>query len=133
MPLGFLLNAASAFEWLPASAGIHAWMVGGAGTMTLAVMTRATLGHTGQQLTASAATHAIYLAIIVAAISRICAVVHPEYSEGFLHKAAFAWAVAFFGFAFAFGPLLLGLRRRALASRKAARSAAHDRARTGGG
>jgi NnrS protein len=48
VPLGFLLNAASAFELVPVGAGIHAWMVGAAGTMTLAVMSRATLGHTGQ-------------------------------------------------------------------------------------
>ena len=53
VPLGFLLNAAAAFAYVPASAGVHAWMVGAAGIMTLAVMSRATLGHTGQQLTAS--------------------------------------------------------------------------------
>ena len=60
VPLGFLLNAAAAFDLVPPSAGIHAWMAGAAGTMTLAVMSRATLGHTGQPLTASRATQAIY-------------------------------------------------------------------------
>ena len=53
VPLGFLLNAAAAFGLVPAGAGIHAWMAGAAGIMTLAVMTRATLGHTGQELTAA--------------------------------------------------------------------------------
>ena len=77
VPLGFLLNAAAAFDVVPASAGTHAWMAGGAGIMTLAVMTRASLGHTGQELTASTATQAIYLAIITAAVARICAVLHP--------------------------------------------------------
>src|SRR5262249_25337501 len=67
--LGFLLEAASTFGLVLPSAGIHAWMAGGAGIMTLAVMTRATLGHTGQALTASAVTQAIYLAIIIAAVS----------------------------------------------------------------
>ncbi len=113
LPLGFLLNAAAAFGAVPASAGIHAWMVGGAGIMTLAVMTRASLGHTGQELTASLSTQAIYLAIIVAAIARICAVLNPAQSEALLHVAGFAWAAAFFGFALAYGPLLLGSRRRA--------------------
>ena len=112
VPLGFLLNATSAFEFVPAGAGIHAWMVGAAGTMTLAVMSRATLGHTGQQLTASAATQAIYAAIIVAALARICAVIEPVHSELLLHVAALAWAAAFFGFAAAFGPLLAGVGRR---------------------
>jgi uncharacterized protein involved in response to NO len=112
VPSGFLLNAMSAFELVPAGAGIHAWMVGAAGTMTLAVMSRATLGHTGQQLTASRATQAIYAAIIVAALARICAVIEPAHSEPLLHLAAFAWAAAFFGFAISFGPLLSGAGRR---------------------
>jgi uncharacterized protein involved in response to NO len=107
VPLGFLLNAASAFHVLEDSAGIHAWMAGAAGTMTLAVMTRASLGHTGQALTASVATQAIYAAIVVAAVTRICAVLHPAQSDVLLHIAAVAWAAAFFGFALAYGPLLV--------------------------
>ncbi len=112
VPLGFLLNAASAFGVVPTGAGVHAWMAGAAGTMTLAVMSRATLGHTGQQLTASRATQAIYAAIIVAALARICAVIEPVHSEALLHLAAFAWAAAFLGFAISFGPLLAGVDRR---------------------
>ena len=113
VPVGFLLNALAAFEVVPASAGIHAWMAGAAGIMTLAVMTRASLGHTGQELTASTATQAIYLAIIGAAVARICAVLHPAASDVLLHIAGFGWVAAFFGFALAYGPLLLGSRRRA--------------------
>ena len=107
VPAGFLLTAASAFGLVAAGAGVHAWMVGAAGVMTLAVMSRATLGHTGQQLTASVTTQAIYAAIIVAALSRICADIEPLYSEALLHVAAFAWAAAFIGFAMSFGPLLV--------------------------
>ena len=106
--LGFLLNAAAAFGFVPPSAGIHAWMAGGAGIMTLAVMTRASLGHTGQALTASASTQAIYAAIIVAAVTRICAVIHTAQSEWLLHAAALAWVAAFLGFALVYGPRLLG-------------------------
>jgi uncharacterized protein involved in response to NO len=106
--LGFLLNAAAAFGLVPSSAGIHAWMAGGAGIMTLAVMTRASLGHTGNALTASASTQAIYAAIIVAAVARICAVIHTAQSDWLLYVAALAWVAAFLGFALAYGPLLLG-------------------------
>ena len=120
VPLGFLLHAAAAFGALPASAGIHAWMAGAAGVMTLAVMTRASLGHTGQPLTASAATHVIYAAIIVAALARVCAVVWPAHGDALLHVAAFGWVTAFAGFAIAFGPLLVGGRWRALAIPRAA-------------
>jgi uncharacterized protein involved in response to NO len=107
VPLGFLLNAVAAFGLVPASAGVHAWMAGAAGIMTLAVMTRASLGHTGQALTASAGTQAIYAAIIVAAVARICAVIHTAQSDVLLHVAAFAWVIAFLGFALAYGPLLV--------------------------
>jgi uncharacterized protein involved in response to NO len=110
LPLGFLLNAASAIGLAPASAGIHAWMAGAAGVMTLAVMSRATLGHTGRQLTASAGTQAIYAAAIIAAISRICAVLEPAHATALIYLAAFAWVAAFVGFALAFGPLLIGQR-----------------------
>jgi uncharacterized protein involved in response to NO len=115
VPLGFLLNALAGFGGLPPSAGIHAWMTGAAGTMTLAVMTRASLGHTGQALTASRATQGIYVAIIVAALARVAAVVLPAHSDALLHIAACGWIVAFLGFAVAFGPLLAGSPRRALA------------------
>ena len=94
-------------------------MGGAAGIMTLAVMSRATLGHSGQQLTASYPTQAIYAAIVVAALARICAAVEPAHSELLLHVAAFAWAAAFIGFAVAYAPLLAGhdprMRRKALA------------------
>jgi uncharacterized protein involved in response to NO len=119
VPLGFGLGALAAFGYLPPSAGIHAWMAGGAGVMTLAVMTRATLGHTGQPLSASTATQAIYASIIIAALARICAVLDGAYSEVLLHVAALAWVFAFLGFAIAFGPLLLGMRRQAPAVGKA--------------
>jgi uncharacterized protein involved in response to NO len=107
IPVGFVLAAVAALGVIPASAGIHAWMVGAAGVMTLAVMTRASLGHTGRALTATRAIQAIYAAGVVAALSRICAVLEPSYGEFLLHLAAVAWATAFLGFAACFGSVLL--------------------------
>ena len=107
VPLGFLLAGLGALDIVAASAGLHAWMVGAAGTLTLAVMTRASLGHTGNALIASPATQAVYAAIVIAALARICSSLEPGWSEWLLHISAFAWAAAFLGFAVAFGPLLL--------------------------
>lgn len=107
VPLGFLLTSAAAFELIPASAGMHAWMVGGAGVMTLAVMTRASLGHTGQPLTASLSTQGIYLAALFAVAARIAASLLPAWSDSLLHLAALGWATAFLGFALSYGPTLL--------------------------
>lgn len=111
VPLGFLLAGAAALAMVTADTGTHAWTVGAAGTMTLAVMTRASLGHTGKALSASALTQAIYAAVVIAALARICASLQPAWSELLLHIAALAWVAAFFGFAGSFGPLLVGAQR----------------------
>jgi len=108
VPIGFLLLGAAILrpaDW-PISAGLHAWMAGAAGLMTLAVMTRASLAHTGCKLVASRPTQLIYLCALVAALARIFAAFAP--SSAVLHIAAFAWVLAFGGFAAVYGPLLMG-------------------------
>jgi uncharacterized protein involved in response to NO len=110
IPLGFVLLALGAFDVLPPSAGLHAWMVGAAGTMTLAVMTRATLGHTGRELVAGPGTRAIYAAIVIAASARIAAALLPQWTLPLLHISTLAWLAAFGGFAIIYGPMLFRLR-----------------------
>lgn len=105
VPLGFLLVGASSFGWLSASAGIHAWTGGAFGGMTLAVMSRASLGHTGRALVASRAVQAVYVLVFAAALARICAALEPALAKGLLHIAGFAWAAAFLGFAAAYWPV----------------------------
>jgi len=112
IPLGFLLAAAAALELAPASAGLHAWMAGGAGIMTLAVMTRASLSHTGQRLVASVATRGIYVAIVAAALLRVGAALTPDGQSALLYLAALAWCLVFFGFVTTFGSLLLWQTKR---------------------
>ena len=111
VPIGFLLAACAARDLVPESAAVHAWMAGAAGVMTLAVMTRATLGHTGRVLTASLATQTIYAAVIIAALARICAALEPTLGLPLLHIAAFAWAGAFLGFAAIYGRALVAPSR----------------------
>ncbi|MDP2409317.1 MAG: NnrS family protein [Pseudolabrys sp.] len=111
VPLGFLLSSAAALDLVAASAGNHAWTVGAAGTMTLAVMTRASLGHTGNALVASVMTQIIYAAVVAAALARIGASLFPAWSEPLLQLTVLGWCIAFFGFAASFGPLLVGHKR----------------------
>lgn len=110
VPIGFFLGAAAAVGLLPASAGIHAWAAAIA-AMTLAIMTRASLGHTGRALSASPSTVAIYLAVFVAGLGRICAALEPNLSSVLLPVAAAAWAIAFLGFAVVYAPMLCMPRR----------------------
>lgn len=113
VPIGFLLAGLAALDIVMADAGNHAWTVGAAGTMTLAVMTRASLGHTGNALAASVVTQAIYAAIVIAALARIWSTLEPAWSGLLLDTAAIAWCIAYFGFAGSFGPLLIGSQRAA--------------------
>jgi uncharacterized protein involved in response to NO len=107
VPIGFLLMAgATAFPAsVPQAAAVHAWTAGCIGLMTLAVMTRASLGHTGQPLTASNWVMGIYLAAILGAAARILAA-FGVMSLPMLTVAAIGWTLAFSGFSFVFAPLL---------------------------
>jgi uncharacterized protein involved in response to NO len=111
VPIGFAFAACVALGILPASTAIHSWMVGAAGTLTLAVMTRASLGHTGRALTASLPTQAIYAAIVIAALARILAAIAPRWSGPLLDWSAMAWVAAFLGFCIIYGPVLWRARR----------------------
>ena len=114
VPLGFLLMAlAIAFPAIVMPvAAVHAWTAGAIGVMTLAVMTRASLGHTGNELTASPTVLAIYIFAVIGALSRIAAAFGIE-PQIMLHTAAAGWILAFGGFAIVFGPLLVRSRSRA--------------------
>jgi uncharacterized protein involved in response to NO len=107
VPVGFLLLAASSEFGVAPSAGIHAWTVGAIATLTLAVMTRATLGHTGRALNASRATQFVYGAIVAAALLRIGAAIVVAQSSLLLHLSAMAWLLAFVGFTIVYGPMLV--------------------------
>src|SRR5262245_8396101 len=109
VPLGFPMLAANVLvpQVISISAGIHAWTVGAIGTMTLAIMTRASLGHTGHTLAAGPLTHAIYAAVVIAAVLRVAAALLPDAMTLLLHAAAAAWIAAFWMFAAGYGPLLM--------------------------
>jgi uncharacterized protein involved in response to NO len=91
---------------VPRVAAIHALTAGAVGVMTLAVMTRASLGHTGRARVANRATVAIYLLVNAAAAVRVAAVFAGALQPALLEASAALWALAFGGFAMAYGPML---------------------------
>lgn len=113
VPVGFALIAAAILlpEHVSPQAGVHALGVGAIGGMTLAIMVRASLGHTGQALRAGPAVSLLFLAVLIAAITRILAALTDSHTGPLLHVAAFAWVVAFCGFAIVVGPGLVAPRR----------------------
>ena len=114
VPVGLLLTGTSlVVPGLPATAGIHALTAGAMGSMTLAVMTRATLGHTGRALAADRWTAAIYLFVATAAVLRIAASLLAEAYLPLLWAAGVAWIAAFGIFAVRYGRLLVTSEPRA--------------------
>ena len=111
VPIGFLLEAlVYTGDFLAPTAALHAWTAGAIGVMTLAVMTRASLGHGGRPLHATAAVQAIYVMVLAAATARVV--------SGFegvplwmMHVAGAAWIGAFALFTAAFAPLFWRPRR----------------------
>jgi uncharacterized protein involved in response to NO len=89
------------------TAALHLWTTGAIGTMTLAVMTRATLGHIGHVTEAQPPTIVIYGAILFAALARVAAPLLLGIYYPLLTAAAIGWIVAFGGFVIVYGPMLL--------------------------
>ena len=91
---------------VPFTAGVHALTTGAMGVETLAMMTRATRGHTGRARVADRSTTAIYLLILSAAAVRVSAPFLTDWTIALLAISATLWALAFAGFVTVYGPML---------------------------
>ncbi|VAV91151.1 NnrS protein involved in response to NO [hydrothermal vent metagenome] len=109
--IGFALMASSLFLQAPTmSAAIHAFTTGAFASMILAVMTRASRGHTGRALVANLWTTAIYISISLAAILRVLGSI---FAGSLYHQMASVFWVAAFGiFVIAYWPVLVGKNLR---------------------
>lgn len=116
LPLGAIVLGASLIwpdsfgRYFAPAAAQHLWMAGAIGVMTLAVMTRATLGHTGRSLSAGGGTTVVYLCLVTAAVSRSLVDCLPVSATLLYSVSAAGWTMAFGGFAVLYGPALCGMR-----------------------
>jgi uncharacterized protein involved in response to NO len=102
-----LLGLNGLFAWAPPAAPIHALTVGAIGTMTLAVMTRATLGHSGRPLLAGRSEVASYLLVMAAAVVRVFgAWLAPAWYIESVVAAAVLWSAGFAVYAVRYFPIL---------------------------
>src|SRR4051794_8874483 len=92
---------------VPRSAAIHALTAGAIGTMILAVMTRATRGHTGRELSADNVTSLIFVLVTLAAITRVAAAIWADWMMPLIIASAALWLAAFLLFVAVYGPILL--------------------------
>lgn len=112
IPLGLALQAL----WL--SGGVdfaakwqHAITYGAFGTMILAVMTRASLGHTGRPLVVARPISVAYALLTLGALLRVFGGAWtPEYYLLTLTASGLAWTLAFLIFVWIYGPILMSPR-----------------------
>lgn len=107
LPLGLLAVAAAALGWWSQAPALHVFTIGVIGGMTLAVMTRASRGHTGRPLVASLPTSLAYAALGLAALCRPLAEVLPDYYLPLLSLSGGLWIAGFGLFTLEYAPMLL--------------------------
>ncbi|MCU0256444.1 MAG: NnrS family protein [Vicinamibacterales bacterium] len=107
LAVGFALRALGAFGLAPPMVALHGLTVGAIGVLTLGMMSRVTLGHTGRMLqppmTATIAFGVLNLAAIVRVLFPLVA---PERYLTWVHASAGLWTLAFLLFLVAHGLML---------------------------
>lgn len=88
-------------------AAVHLWTAGAIGLMTLAVMTRASRGHSGQPLTASRTDLVIFALILTGTFARALAPYLGEAMRPVMDFAGLAWAGGYIVFAAGYARWLL--------------------------
>jgi uncharacterized protein involved in response to NO len=113
VPLGFVMASAGMLynDGPCITAAIHAWTAGAIALMTLAIMTRATRGHTGYPLEADLFTATVYGLVTLAALMRVSAALMPNLGQFLLQLAASFWVAGFLLFCLLYGPMLFQPRQ----------------------
>lgn len=102
-----LRTLAAVSDAVPEAIVTHAFGTGAIGTMILAVMTRASLGHTGRRIIAARPVVWSYYMVTLAALLRVGApVLEPRLYGPALVIAALAWIGAFAIFAYVYTTIL---------------------------
>lgn len=93
---------------IPPIIATHAFTAGGVGVLTLGMMARVSLGHTGRPLTVGKAMTSAFVAINLAAFCRVFGVwLLPAHTMRFFEVSAALWLVAFGVFLIKYTPILM--------------------------
>lgn len=108
LPIGFVLKGLSAFDLVDYNIATHCFTAGLMGMMILAIMTRASLGHTGRELKVSGITVMSYICILSAVVARtiLPALGFIEYMTA-LKISGLLWMGGFVFYLIAYAPILL--------------------------
>lgn len=108
VPIHLALRLGAALQVLPAGPATHALTVGAIGTLTLGMMTRTALGHTGRPLHAGTAEITAYALVSGAALLRVGApLLQPAWLLPAVLASASVWSLAFAVYLWRYTPWLL--------------------------
>jgi uncharacterized protein involved in response to NO len=106
VPLGLLLRSIPSI--VPAPVALHALTIGAIGLLTLGMMTRVSLGHTGRKLEVAPSIVAAYVLLCAAVAVRILGpLLVPEQITLSHSLAGVAWVASFVIFGVVYTPMLL--------------------------
>ena len=109
--LGFGLIALAYMGKMPLLPAWHAYTVGGLGGLTLGMMARVALGHTGRAMKLPKWMASAFVLINVAAVFRvILPLLLPQHYQELVNIAGVLWIVAFLIFVVIYTPILLKAR-----------------------
>jgi uncharacterized protein involved in response to NO len=109
--LGFILTALSAYAWVLPSLALHAFTLGGIGVLTLGMMARVSLGHTGRALKVSNAMAIAFVLINLAALLRVLLpAALPSWYNILIYGSTLSWLAAFALYMFVYAPILTSPR-----------------------
>ena len=104
---GFCLKALAAIGLISPQFTVHAFSVGGIGVLTLGMMARVSLGHTGQPLTAVTPVAVAFVLINLAAVLRgILPIIFPHWLPQLVALSGSLWVAAFSLFLLIYAPIL---------------------------
>lgn len=105
---GLAFLGCSAFGLMPLSPALHALTVGAIGTLTLSMMCRVALGHTGREIAAGSGTAFAFILMQGTALTRVLGpVLWPDDYMLWIQFSGGLWAAAFAVYVFSYAPVLL--------------------------
>ncbi|MBE0436861.1 MAG: NnrS family protein [Methylomicrobium sp.] len=109
--LGFALSALAAYAIISYSLVLHAFTLGGIGVLTLGMMVRVSLGHTGRVMKVSNIIVTAFVLLNLSAFVRVVLpALLPAWYGQFIYISTLAWLAAFALFVFVYAPILLAPR-----------------------
>jgi uncharacterized protein involved in response to NO len=107
--LGFLLYGVQALFSIPLILVLHLFTIGGIGLMSIAMMARVALGHTGRDIRKSSIWLVLaFIAIMLSLLFRVFApILDMQFYNSWIFVSALCWILGFAVFVWIYTPILL--------------------------